>query len=63
MLVNNFSAGLIGFALALLGFSAIGPIVDALTALQWHVVWKSFLNAHLIPLTSIFLLNRQKCSF
>ncbi|MGH2140679.1 PTS mannitol transporter subunit IICBA, partial [Enterococcus faecalis] len=31
MLVNNFSGGLIGFALALLGFSAIGPIVDALT--------------------------------
>lgn len=31
MLVNNFSAGLIGFGLALLGFSAIGPVVDALT--------------------------------
>ena len=31
MLVNNFSAGLIGFALALLGFQAIGPVVDHLT--------------------------------
>ena len=61
MLVNNFSAGLIGFALALLGFSAIGPIVDALTAAMARGV-EIILNAHLIPLTSI-LLNRQKCSF
>ena len=54
MLVNNFSAGLIGFALALLGFSAIGPIVDALTAAMARGV-EIILNAHLIPLTSIFI--------
>lgn len=54
MLVNNFSAGLIGFALALLGFSAIGPIVDALTQAMAKGV-EIILNAHLIPLTSIFI--------
>lgn len=31
MLVNNFSAGLIGFALLLLSFKIIGPIVATLT--------------------------------
>ena len=60
MLVNNFSAGLIGFALALLGFSAIGPIVDALTAAMARGV-EIILNAHLIPLTSIFI-EPAKCS-
>ncbi|MWO71070.1 PTS mannitol transporter subunit IICBA, partial [Escherichia coli] len=51
MLVNNFSAGLIGFGLALLGFSAIGPVVDALTQAMAKGV-EIILSAHLIPLTS-----------
>lgn len=54
MLVNNFSAGLIGFALALLGFSAVGPIVDTMTQAMAAGV-EIILNAHLIPLTSIFI--------
>ncbi|MBK4763170.1 PTS mannitol transferase subunit IIB [Enterococcus faecium] len=54
MLVNNFSAGLIGFGLALLGFSAIGPVVDALTQAMAKGV-EIILSAHLIPLTSIFI--------
>lgn len=54
MLVNNFSAGLIGFALALLGFSAIGPVVDALT--QWMAAGvEVIINAHLIPLANVFI--------
>lgn len=54
MLVNNFSAGLIGFALALLGFWAIGPAVDTLTQMMAAGV-EVILKAHLIPLTSIFI--------
>lgn len=54
MLVNNFSAGLIGFGLALLGFSAIGPVVDTLTQAMAKGV-EIILSAHLIPLTSIFI--------
>ena len=53
MLVNNFSAGLIGFALALLGFQAIGPVVDRLTQAMAAGV-ETILNAQLIPLTNIF---------
>ena len=54
MLVNNFSAGLIGFALALVGFQAIGPVVDRLTQAMAAGV-ETILNAHLIPLTNIFI--------
>ncbi|CZR01191.1 phosphotransferase system eiib component type 2/3 [Trichococcus palustris] len=54
MLVNNFSAGLIGFALALLGFVAIGPVVDGLTQAMAAGV-ETILNAHLIPLANIFI--------
>lgn len=54
MLVNNFSAGLIGFALAILGFIVVGPVVDSLTqAMAAGVEW--ILDAHLIPLTNIFI--------
>ena len=54
MLVNNFSAGLIGFGLAILGFLVIGPIVDSLTtAMAAGVDW--ILNAHLIPLANVFI--------
>jgi PTS system mannitol-specific IIC component len=54
MLVNNFSAGLIGFALALVGFQAIGPVVDRLTQAMAAGV-ETILNAQLIPLTNIFI--------
>ena len=54
MLVNNFSAGLIGFALALLGFQAIVPVVDRLTQAMAAGV-ETILNAQLIPLTNIFI--------
>lgn len=54
MLVNNFSAGILGFILALFGYTLIGPIVEALT----HVMAKgveTIINAHLLPLANIFI--------
>ena len=54
MLVNNFSAGIIGMLLALLAFYAIGPFVKTLSAALAAGV--GFLVAHgLLPLTSIFV--------
>lgn len=54
MLVNNFSAGLLGFALALLGFVVIGPVVNTLTEVMAAGV-AVIVNAHLIPLANIFI--------
>ncbi|OTN77989.1 PTS system mannitol-specific IICBA component [Enterococcus sp. 8G7_MSG3316] len=54
MLVNNFSAGLIGFALALIGFVAIGPVVNTLTEAMASGV-EVIVNAHLIPLANVFI--------
>ncbi|MBO0455988.1 PTS mannitol transporter subunit IICBA [Enterococcus hulanensis] len=54
MLVNNFSSGLIGFALAVLGFYAIGPVVESLTNLMAAGV-ESIINMHLLPLANIFI--------
>ena len=61
MLVNNFSAGIIGMLLAMLAFLAIGPMVELLSkALATGV--NVMVQNNLLPLTSI-LLNRQKsCS-
>lgn len=54
MLVNNFSAGIIGMLLAILGFVGIGPLVEAFTMLVESGV--NFLVAHdLLPLVSIFV--------
>ncbi|MDV5168217.1 PTS mannitol transporter subunit IICBA [Photobacterium rosenbergii] len=54
MLVNNFSAGIIGMLCAILAFLMIGPFVKALsTALAAGV--NALVNAGLLPLTSIFV--------
>ncbi|MDP9694047.1 UNVERIFIED_ORG: PTS system mannitol-specific IIC component [Arthrobacter globiformis] len=54
MLVNNFSAGIWGALLALLGFYGIAPLVAAFSAGAGNVV--QFLVDHgLLPLTSIFI--------
>ncbi|MHA3023442.1 PTS mannitol transporter subunit IICBA [Mycobacterium sp. BMJ-28] len=54
MLVDNFSAGILGMILAVFGFFGIGPIVSAFTRGAGNVV--DFLVAHdLLPLTSIFI--------
>lgn len=54
MLVDNFSAGIIGLIMAVIGFFGIGPIVTAFSKGAGHVV--DFLVDHdLLPLTSIFI--------
>ncbi|GLS92690.1 hypothetical protein GCM10007916_37620 [Psychromonas marina] len=54
MLVNNFSAGIIGMILAILSYYFIGPFVNALSeGLAFGV--NSLVEAGLLPLTSIFV--------
>ena len=54
MLVNNFSIGIIGGALALLAFSGIGPVVEQLNNVLKAGV-DAIVNAGLLPLASIFV--------
>lgn len=54
MLVNNFSAGIIGMLLAMLAFLAIGPLVEMLSkglAAGVHLM----VTYNMLPLTSIFV--------
>jgi len=52
MLVDNFSAGIIGGAMALVGFKAIGPVVRALTTAAGNgVEW--LVSNHLLGIVSI----------
>lgn len=54
MLVNNFSSGIIGFILAIIGYYAIGPVVSAMTnALATGV--ESIVAANLLPLANVFI--------
>lgn len=54
MLVNNFSAGILGGLLAILAFLAIGPAVSVFTSWLVHGVdW--LISAGLLPLTSIMI--------
>ncbi|MEG6586352.1 PTS mannitol transporter subunit IICB [Dendrosporobacter sp. 1207_IL3150] len=54
MLVNNFSAGIIGAAVALLGYTSIGPVVLALNNMLKNGV-EAIVNAGILPLTSLFI--------
>jgi mannitol PTS system EIICBA or EIICB component len=54
MLVDNFSAGIIGGAMAVLGMLSIGPAVQALTNWLGSGV-QALINAHLLPLASIII--------
>lgn len=54
MLVNNFSAGLIGFALVLLAFYGIGPVVASLTGIIGNGV-QAIVDANLLPLANILV--------
>ena len=72
MLINNFSVGIFGMVLAIIGYYAIGPIMSAiLSVLSAGVAF--LVNHSLLPLVSVFymvccrwllfLLSRQKsCS-
>jgi mannitol PTS system EIICBA or EIICB component len=54
MLVNNFSAGIIGGVLAILAFAGVGPAVDVFTG--WLVNGVEWLvETNLLPLTSILI--------
>ncbi|MBH2879606.1 PTS mannitol transporter subunit IICBA [Serratia marcescens] len=54
MLVNNFSAGIIGMLLAILAFLGIGPLVEVLSKLLAAGVHVMVTN-NLLPLASIFV--------
>ncbi|OCB58357.1 PTS mannose transporter subunit IIA [Mycobacterium vulneris] len=54
MLVDNFSAGILGMLLAILGFFGVGPIVSSFTRAAGNAV--DFLVSHdLLPLTSLLI--------
>ncbi|CAI1717574.1 PTS mannitol transporter subunit IICBA [Serratia plymuthica] len=54
MLVNNFSAGIIGMLLAILAFMAIGPLVEGLSHILAAGV-NIMVSNNLLPLASIFV--------
>ena len=54
MLVNNFSAGILGGALAILGLVGIGPVVSSASAALGGAVG-AIVSAGLIPLASILV--------
>src|SRR3954447_4425336 len=54
MLVNNFSAGIWGICLALVGFLVAGPFVKAFSNLAENVV-DFLVSHHLLPFTSVFV--------
>ena len=54
MLINNFSAGIIGMILAILGYAVVGPVMSAILAVLAAGV--HFLVAHsVLPLVAIFI--------
>ena len=56
MLINNFSAGIIGMILAILGYVVIGPVMSGILAVLAAGV--NILVSHgLLPLVSIFMLG------
>jgi PTS system mannitol-specific IIC component len=54
MLVNNFSAGILGFGLALAGFFWLSPFFDWIARMLGDGV-EFLVNAHLLPLASIVI--------
>lgn len=54
MLINNFSCGIIGMLLAIVGYYAIGPIMSAILAVLTAGV-NILINANLLPLIAIFI--------
>lgn len=54
MLVNNFSAGILGVVLVLLGFLVIGPLVTAFSGAAGAIV-DALIKARLLPLAAIII--------
>ncbi len=58
MLVNNFSAGIIGMILAILAFLGIGPAVEVLSKILAAGV--NFMVAHDMPAAGVYLRRTGK---
>lgn len=54
MLVNNFSAGILGMGLALLGYLGVGPLVLALNDVLASGV-RAIIDANMLPFASMFI--------
>ena len=54
MLINNYSAGILGAILALIAFSGIGPVVLGLNGILKNAV-EGIVKARLLPLAAIFI--------
>ncbi|WML42654.1 PTS mannitol transporter subunit IICBA [Neobacillus sp. PS3-40] len=54
MLVNNFSAGIIGGALTLVAFKGVGPVVEAISKVLASGV-QFIVNHHALPLANLFI--------
>jgi len=54
MLVNNYSAGILGFGLALAGFFWLSPVFSWIATVLGNGV-KALVDAHLLPLASLFI--------
>ncbi|WP_202056596.1 PTS mannitol-specific transporter subunit IIBC [Streptococcus danieliae] len=54
MLVNNFSAGLLGFALMLVSFKIVGPFVESMTGMIGNGV-EAIVAMKLLPLANIII--------
>ena len=54
MLINNYSAGILGAVLALIAFSGIGPVVLGLNGILKNAV-EVIVKAGLLPLAAIFI--------
>ena len=58
MFVNNFSLGILGFALAIAGYFIIGPIVNAIIVVLTTGI-KFLISKKLIPLLAVFMSPAQ----
>lgn len=58
MFVNNFSLGILGFALAIAGYFVIGPIVNAIIAVLTAGI-NFLIQKRLIPFLSVFMCPAQ----
>ena len=54
MLINNFSVGILGMLVAILGYLVIAPVMSGILAVLTAGV-AVLINAHLLPLASIFI--------
>lgn len=58
MFVNNFSLGILGFALAILGYFIIGPVVNVIIAVLTAGI-NFLITKKLIPLLAVFMCPAQ----